>query len=739
MVRSLLLTLLLAAAAGALHAQVPPPGQGATLSGDMEAIARFSPRPEGSSGEKELTAWIEARLGSIGVPFAPFDFSRSDFEHSFSTCLRVDLPGASPDTLIVVVPLNNPALGAQGGDGSINVALALDLIERTKGTMPPLSLTILFLGAEFGDTAAYPMGSTLFLRDFQPDYRVAVLYLNLRGEPDRVLVRGGGRGIVTPYWLMDRCVNALRGQKIPMRLQGDETQIFRMGTTDERTLIEPYLAAGYPSVVLEGELGPELPAHETELLSSLSGFLYEFLSASGSGIPDEWDRHYVLLQAGDLSLIVGEKPYVIALLAALGGTLLYSLLFRKGLKKYLRTLARNLPAIVPLAGLSFLFLLAGTCALQWILARRGFPTLWTYAPLAFLGLKVCVALFLYAALYNLFRRLPFPRNGSFYSAAALFFLLVDIVVVAAFNISFACYFLWAFVFVFLSALVPNRNAKVLLFLPAPLWGLRGLITVFTTPALPFARFLLLSPFWGNLLAAGVCLPFILVLLRLGLVFPGRGILRRRMRELVLAGALLLAGGALTVRLLTFTPFTSSNPRPVAAVQTIEVSPAGAATSSSLEISSPAPLGRLAVSDADGARTIDAAGTSMVLSQKPLDPPVTISMDSSSFLRQRNVTLLVAMPSSPRHFSIVLSSDQDFVLFDSSFPSLRESPREYRLLIGAFPPNPLPLQLTLPADGAFTLTMTMDFDAPLLGAEVSAGPDARVATRVRLVRSLDVKT
>ena len=69
---------------------------------------------------------------------------------------------------------------------------------------------------------------------------------------------------------------------------------------------------------------------------------------------------------------------------------------------------------------------------RWPSSRlRGFPDLWTYAPLEFLAPEGLHRPLPLRGLYNVFRRLPFPRNGSFYSAAALFFLLVDIGVVAA--------------------------------------------------------------------------------------------------------------------------------------------------------------------------------------------------------------------------------------------------------------------------------------------------------------------
>ena len=705
----------------------------------LRAVSSFSPRLEGSPAEGALLDWISARVVEMGLRAVPLDFSRSDFEHSFSRCLRVDVPGRSRDSLILAVPIDAPPAAGPHEDGSINVALALDLLGRIKSLTPPLSLVVLFLGAEFGDTDAYPMGSTLFLRDYRPDYRAAVLYLNLRAVPDRILVRGGGRGIVSPFWLMNRCVDSLRASLVPYRLQADEVQAFRLGVTDERTLIEPYLRAGFPSVGLEGEYGATHIPGSPDMLSALSTFLRAFLDAGRGGIPEEWDRHYLLVQVGDLSLIVGERAYVAIFGGSIAAVLLFALVFLKRLKKYVRTLLRNITAIVPLAALAFLFLVAGTYAVRGILVFRQFPTLWSYAPLEFLGLKICAALFLFAALYNPFRRFPVPRNGSFYSAAALFFLLVEITVVAVFDISFTWYFLWAFLLVFLSTLARNRWAKAALALPAPFWGIRGIVKVFLVPALPFCRIITLSPVLGNLLVAGACLPFILVLLRIGLIFPGKGLLRRGTRELLLAVALLVAGGLLAVRLLTFSPFSTESPQPIAATQTVVVDASGRTSSTLLEIESPAPVRGITFSTPGGPRSLPHHWNGGPVPLDSVESPVQVTFDSGQFLQQRTLSLQVKMPSRPRSFSLAIESADDFILYDSSFPAVRIGPHSYRLLVGAYPPDPLSLQVSLPIEQAFTLTLTAEFDAPLIGVEVKARPDARVATRVRVVRTLEVKT
>ena len=212
------------------------------------------------------------------------------------------------------------------------------------------------------------------------------------------------------------------------------------------------------------------------------------------------------------------------------------------------------------------------------------------------------------------------------------------------------------------------------------------------------------------------------------MLPGWGIFRRRTRELVIGGALFAAAATLGTSLALFSPFSPANPQPVSALQALEVGPTDKVTRDTLSVSSPAPLGAITVSDAAGTRTMAPGGTSLTLPLPlPATSPVRIAQDSASFFSQRTVTLGISMPASPRAIVVTLSSEEDFILFDCSFPFVRESPNQYRLLIGAFAPDPLSLQLTLPAGGTFTLGLGMDFDLPLIGATRWA---RRAATHAR---------
>jgi hypothetical protein len=63
--------------------------------------------------------------------------------------------------------------------------------------------------------------------------------------------------------------------------------------------------------------------------------------------------------------------------------------------------------------------------------------------------------------------------------------------------------------------------------------------------------------------------------------------------------------------------------------------------------------------------------------------VTVTVQSREFLNKRNVFLRVSSDSRPRSLGVRLISTEEFILLDCSFPFVRESDREYRLLIGAF--------------------------------------------------------
>jgi hypothetical protein len=682
-----------------------PAAQPASIMEDYRVLKTLYPRLEGSDAEAGAIAYISERLGNLNLSFQRINFSESDETHSFSSVVAVDIPGKLPDTLILAVPLNHPPGAEAQSEGSINIALALGLIEDLTRFKPTVSVKFLFLGAEYGEEPDYPRGSRLFLRDFYPEESVSLIYLNLRSIPSRLYIRAGGRGIASPFWLIDRSTNALRRADLFFLIRGNENQLFRFGLPSEETIIEPFLEAGYPALSFEGVYGPLSPGQEEEWVESFRTFFALFQESFARGIPEAWDQHYLFFQAREIYFKIAEQSYLAALIAVMAGLLAYGLSFSRRLKKYLKTLWRNLWNLPVFAGISFLLLLLSTLALEAVLAIRGMTRLWEELPLLFLAFKIIFPFFLFMLIFRYLKRLPFSKNGSFYSASALLFLLLDILVLAILNISFTYYFLWAFVFALLFSIVRLKILKALFFLASPYWILKSLFELFSLPKLAFCRIVLLSRWTGNLLLAIVLLPFILMMVRLVMLPPRPRRAGRLLRYRITAVLFSLFLVCLLTLFMLYEPYNAENRQPVNAQYTIDLID----SRSFLTLSSPAPLGEITWKDSEDVITIESRARFYTLPLQELPDLLETEVSSTGFLDRRNINLLFSSSAQPYRLSLLLSAPEEFVLYDANFPAQRDpGGREYRILIGANPPLPLPLQLTLPQNMSFELNISLEY-------------------------------
>jgi hypothetical protein len=700
---------------------------------DYRFFQSLYPRAEGSEGEGRAFEYIIRRLEEMGLSWERYDASESDTVHTFSSLLEVVVPGEIADTLILAVPVDHSPDDPPELAGAVNLALALSLLDRARLSRPPVSLRVLFLGAEHGPGEEYPLGSRLFLRDFYPEYLVMVLYLNLRDLPSRLIIRSAGMRVAAPYWLIEQATEALESAGLFFLVRGNENQIFRIGLTSERTIIEPYLQAGYPALSLEGEYSRAPQAERW--LESFHLFFSRFTGGFARGIPESWDRHYLFFQARSFYLIVDEKTYLILLLATLTIACLYAVAFTGRVKKYARTIGRRLWTLPAIFLLGFGVLFLSTWILERILSLRRMRMLWAELPLLFLVFKLSLAPLLLLLLRRLLRRLPFSRNGSFYSAAAIVFLLLDILILGILNISFTYYFLWAFLFALLFAVASSKPLKVLFFLASPYWLLKTLVELFALPRLEFCQFILLSPVWGNLLLATTLLPFVLMLIRIEMILPSFTRLRKKVRFRLAGSILTLFLGCLLLSFLLFEPYNELNRQPVSVENTVDY-PSG---TSSLALASPAPLGRMQVLENGRVVPIETDSAGCQLSLSALPPPPRIQVSSTGFLDRKNLIVQFQPQRRPQAVRVHLSGPKAFVLFDANFPYTRSPEgREYDILIGRNPPIPLSLELTLPRGGDFELEIILEYPGLPEQLEVR-GENVRLDARQTMRETMALKT
>lgn len=686
------------------------PAQEVLYEGFYRQIREIGPRPEGSEGEQRLFAYIQEELENQNIPYRFLEFDTSGVEHSFSRVLRAGLPGGRDQRLTIAVPVNpdDQDLDANSGD----VAMALSLLVSSSRDLLPVGLEVVFLGAVPPDAPG--PGTRLYLESYYLDPPAAVILLLNASSGEDLTVQGATGGIVAPPWLLQRVYSAARSLGIPATVPSTAEQFFEVAFSEADSPLSPFLAAGIPSVALAGAPGipsPDLP---------MAHLLPEIVDSFSQGIPGTWDRHYLLFGGapeGNLA-IVGEESYVLLTFAAASFLLFVGVMVRRRVDRYLVTIRRHI-FIVPLLLVTLaLSYLAGSGLVALVTSWRNFPTLVSYRPVLFFGLKAFTAVALFIGIYRVLRGRLLSRNSSFYSAATLLLLTIGVVVMAAINFSLVWYPLWALIFGLVFSLVPSRGLKVFAFLAAPLPFLAALFSALLSQEPRAAAFLVVPDLWGNLLLAVISLPFLLMVIRIDLLLrhPIRG--RTNIATEVLAYGSALAAAGCLVWASVYSPFNAERPQPVSLVERIDQD----RNLHELVVESPAPLGSLRLEYGGETLTVDTDSRVTIFSLPPPNPVVTLEAEGSAFLTRKRHLLEIDAPENPRGLEVRLVSAEPLLVYDAAYPY--EMAAENRVAvfdIGASPPMPFEMDLILPGELSALAEVEISWDRSFAGVYLVGGP------------------
>lgn len=700
---------------------------------ELKFFSSLYPRNEGSAGESAAITHITSRLEALRIPYVKQGLQDIEGTHSYSSSILVTIPGKRPDELLFIVPLDQRPGASRAEDGSINLALALGMIESLRSQEPPVSLRFLFLGGEFGQAPTYPIGTHQFLASFYPTHPVIALYLDFQSIPNRTNITSGGVRVVAPYWLINRCSQAMDKAGLYYLERGNQNQIFRLGLVANPPLINDYLHAGYPALELSG-IGGSLPSqNDAQWIASFERFFNDFVAANRSGFPTAWDRHYLFFQAKLFSFIITERAYVLIVLVVFGLLLAYPIVARKRFARYLDSIWRNAVSIPLFMIVVFLFLFLATLLVEAIFLARNFPSMWRQAPLIFFACKFTAALFLSALLYRFLARLPFSRSGRFYGNAAVLLLLVDCIVLGILNFSLAYYFVWALGWSVLFSLVRSRTLKILCLLVSTAWLVKVLVDIFTLPALEVVRVMLLSRFKGNAVLALALLPFLFMTVRVDFLF--RHPHRKRAITIVRAIDTLLgvATAGLIVVLVRLAPYSAAHPQPVVAQEIVNLDAPGRA----VQLTSPAPLGNLAIAAAGFSTHIDTRAREYSARLPGSIDLLHTSLREATFLDRRLVNLRLEPVGQPSEVHLTLTSTGEIVIFDANFPFTYNSGATTATIhIGKNPPFPLDVQLTLPQNTNVELHITLIYTSLPTPLEVT-GHNIAVARSLVVTKGISV--
>ncbi len=732
--KRLIVVILLILSANAAFAQPPPERSDADLLTLWRDLAAFHPRYEGGANDARTQAYVRSFLNEHGIRFRQQTFQELEGAHSFSRVIEATIPGQRADRLALAVPLNHQYGAPADRDGSISIAAALALAAAAAAEPLPVTLTVLFLGAESEPLPGYPLGSRLFVSQYNADRPTAVVYLDLKRPVDQVVLETATEGVVTPSWLLQSVAQVLRGSSMGFDARPIHSQIQRVGSGEYTPRIAPYLAAGIPAIGIRSSETAAANARDVSVqpVEELVGSLIDLVLLLGDGIPSEWDRHYVYFQPGDSLLVLSEQLYLLILLGLIVLTLFYAVAFRHRFERYARTVLRNVWSVPAIYLILFVLLLLATAVIESFLDYRAYSNLWQHQPLAYFSVKLAIAIFLFAIGMLPLRRTLLASSSSFYSATALVVLFAGIVTLAVVNISFSYYFLWAFFWAFLFAVLPTRLLKTACLLIAPLPLLYTAYVVFRGGEFSTARIFLLSPISGNLLTALIVLPFLLMVLRLDFLVRHPRVGRR---SFVLQTAATIAAFtilALGIVLAQYEPYGEDSPQPVSlhehvdlveGTRTIELRGTGA------------PLG--AVPLRIGSERRIWTGEPVVLSPPETDsaPPLTAAESRTTFLERNRIQLSVTADTSLYTAAVTIDSEVPLLIYDANLP-VTVSADGYRaaLFVGALPPNPFVVDATLPerVRGRIFIEATSRY---LTEEVVIERPDLRLDSIRRTVRTV----
>jgi hypothetical protein len=405
-------------------------------------------------------------------------------------------------------------------------------------------------------------------------------------------------------------------------------------------------------------------------------------------------------------LFIGETAYLSVLIFVILAALLYGLLFRGRLSRYVETLGRNFFNLPIVFLVIFGSLAISGAVFNRIPALRDFPQLWEYYPLVFFMGKMLLAAAVYDVLHRVFLSGTLSQNGSYYSASALAALFVGIIVLAFIDVSTTPYFLWAFICAFLFSVLRFRLLKVLSFLASTLLLLQFAVEIFRAPLTQVAESIVRAGSVENLLIAVVLLPFVLMLVRVDFLFrrgplTGTGPVSIGLLVLLSLGGLSAAGFAVFAW-----PFDETRPQPVTATETID----HRADTHTLVFESPASLGSFELEFGEELLTVETEARRFALELEDMPELVELSQGSRQFLNRSRREVMVDAAFPLDRILVGLRGETSIPILDANFPisgshvppdgaAEDRSTRyeELRFQIGPSPPLPLVVDYTIPID------------------------------------------
>jgi hypothetical protein len=657
-----------------------------------DELSDFFPREENSLNEKKLFSYLENKFREIGTDFKILNYSLLEKGHSFSKGYSITIDGDSRDTMVIVVPLNNKKNQNSIRDGSINIAIAIQLLDIFSKYNPPISLEFLFLGAERGTGSEYPIGTRYFLSNFAAKYPTMILYLDMDKEGDLLTLKNSSNDDLTPLWLVEQFSELFIQEGLEFSTDSVQTLAYQSGFEASPSIMNQYLKNEIPALVIESRISTSQTFTDYQWANSFIETILSFVLNNHEGFEKEWDRHYFISLFNKNLITMGEKEGISIMLSLLAILLLILLIRSRNLHLNLKRFRKHLWTFPLLLFLTFMYLFLSTLIIEEISYMHDFPTLWQQYPIQFLLFKICAAIFLYSGFIFFVRGLSISRSHHFYTYSAFASVLISMVIVLLYNINFSYFFLWSLVIVSIFMTSRNEVIKRIAIGLSPLPLLILGYNIFSYPYLRICEFLLVSRVSGNIFLTIIIMPTLMLISSLNYYHHRFYRHRRSLRNVFN----LLFWGSLTLLVLyninSSSPYSIFKKQPVYVDEKIDLN----SMSRSILFNSPAPMGDIVIELDEQKLRLSDVRRSAEITAPMLTDLLEITEDYSTFLDRMKLNYKITAKGKPEYINIKLLSEKPLIIYDSNFPyEVTADSKEIDFYIGKNPEMPLSLSLILP--------------------------------------------
>ena len=647
----------------------------------IEQLSPFYPAQEHSEQADWIQNYIKNRLDKADIPYAEIPLNTLKDCHSFAKNISVVLPGTADQSLVIAVPM------AEHGSATCT-ALALEIAEHFSKLEHNSQIHILFLGADF-------IGAKVSAQELS-DGKHFLFYLNFQGVPDKIMLQTGNREHITPYWMVNSCNNSLRKSRLNFNLKPEQNILYNIGMIPDPSPLDIYLDADVTALMMYGNKG-EKPQSASIWADSFCRFIEDFEKQELTRHENE-DQNYFIMQLGDIYYILTEFNIMIFFLLVTGSILFYIILHTRQAKHYVHIFLKNFFIIFWTTMMLFIFFQISTWISELFLAVTKLDNQWQAIIPELISLKVLITLVFLVLLLPTYSQFKQHNLSNFYSGSAVITALLDMVMFMAIDFSFAAYFTWSLLCIFMFAVAKRRYIKFIFMLLSGLFFIRTIYGILFYPALNLCHDLIFSSMWTNLYLAVFVLPFIFMGIRIFYVIPLKVHIKHKLSKA--AGYAVMA--ILTVLAFRFIylyrPFNETNRQLVNAVEFYDLDE----KRGTLTLESGYKLGTLLVKTGDDEIAVNSKEKSVIYDiQKPKEE-ISVWAATSRFLERKTIDFHVATKGKPDQLYITFkapSKDEKILILDSTYPyQIKDDTVSF--FIGKNQPMPFDLKVTTNKNTAF---------------------------------------